>query len=78
MHHNYGYVIIPLMLIKHKEKNHSLFLTEKFNTVSLIGINLYSVLFSYFSFSFLNTLLNRPIVPENKTQFVLFVYYMYL
>ncbi len=46
---------IPLMLIKQQntEKNHSLLLTENFNTVALIEINLYSVLFVYFFMQFL-------------------------
>ncbi len=63
------------MLIKQQntEKNHSLLLTENFNTVALIE-SIYIVFYLYIcSFSFLNALLNTHIVPENKALFVLFV-----
>ncbi len=39
-----------------KEKNITLYLTEKYNTVALIGINLYSVLFLYLLIQFLHFL----------------------
>ncbi len=53
---------------------------SRFNTVSLIGINLYSVLFLVLFVHAVSwmLLLNTPIVPETKTRFILFVYYVYL
>ncbi len=39
----------------------------------------YIVIYFYIcSLNFLNALLNMPVVPENKTPFILFVYYVYL
>ncbi len=53
-----------------------LHLTEKYYTVALIGINLYSFIFIFVHSISWMLLLNMPI--ENKALFVLFVYYVYL
>ncbi len=47
---------------------------KNFNTIYLIE-SIYIVFYLYIcSFNFLNALLNTPIVPENKTLFVLFIH----
>ncbi len=49
----YNYSFNVNKTIKRKEKNHSLLLTENFNTVAA-GISLYSFYFYICSFNFLN------------------------
>ncbi len=75
---NYYFNVNKTPNTKRKITHYSLL--KNFNRVSLIGINLYSVLFYICSFSFLNAPAKYTYcsLPENKILFILFVYYVYL